>query len=68
MTKTEYKVGETFQFGLKTFKCVEHGYCHECVLQKIDECNYFVGECDEFNRTDKKNVTFIEVEETDKQE
>lgn len=70
MAKTEYKVGETFQFGLKTLKCVEHKSCncYECALQEIYECNYFVGECDEFNRTDKKNVIFIEVEETDKQE
>lgn len=25
MAKTEYKVGETFQFGLKTLKCVGGG-------------------------------------------
>lgn len=26
MAKTEYKVGETFQFGLKTLKCVGGGW------------------------------------------
>lgn len=34
MAKTEYKVGETFQFGLKTLKCVDNGEeegCDNCI-------------------------------------
>lgn len=76
MAKTEYKVGETFQFGLKTLQCVEgeENFCANCFLQSFsgDGCGFLndhmVGGCSNFFREDKKNVIFIEVEETDKQE
>nr|DAS27142.1 MAG TPA: hypothetical protein [Caudoviricetes sp.] len=76
MEKTEYKVGETFQFGLKTLKCVEGNgnYCANCFLQQFAEygcdflIDYVVGYCSKLLRTDDNDVIFIEVEETDKQE
>lgn len=76
MAKTEYKVGETFQFGLKTLKCVEREWstCDNCFLQLFSEnrCRFLndhvVGHCSKFFREDKKSVIFIEVEETDKQD
>lgn len=72
----EYKVGETFQFGLKTLECVEQegNFCANCFLQLFSEdgCEFLndhvVGYCSKFFREDKKSVIFIEVEETDKQE
>lgn len=74
MAKTEYKVGETFQFGLKTLKCVEgnENYCANCFLQPFaeDVCEFLtdhvVGYCNKSHRSDNKGVIFIEVEETDK--
>ena len=69
MAKTEYKVGETFQFGLKTLKCVEaEKNCEGCILTDIENCNEFVGSCYPNTREDHKDVIFIEVEETNKQE
>lgn len=73
MAKTEYKVGETFQFGLKTLKCVdiEDRWCYNCVFKNM-RCmvivNKFTGPCAAISREDRKSVSFIEVEETDKQE
>lgn len=72
----EYKVGETFQFGLKTLECVEQewGNCDNCFLQPFAEygCELLtdcaVGYCDKLRRSDNKAVAFIEVEETNKQE
>lgn len=32
MAKAECKVGETFQFGLKTLKCVEGTSCKRCMF------------------------------------
>lgn len=67
MAKTEYKVGETFQFGLKTLKCVE-GYdnCVGCAIASLIDCHKFIGECSAHLREDFRDVIFIEVEETDK--
>lgn len=73
MTKTEYKVGETFQFGLKTLKCVDNGEeegCDNCIFHdmKCVDLDEFTGPCAKGLREDGKRVAFIEVEETDKQE
>ncbi len=68
MAKTGYKVGETFQFGLKTLKCVEAGENREgCILTNNEDCNEFVGSCYPNTREDHEDVIFIEVEETGKQ-
>lgn len=76
MAKTEYKVGEIFQFGLKTLKCVEGTSCKECMFY-LDVWDSFclhndhieyVGPCVKKYRKDRTDVIFIEVEETDKQE
>lgn len=69
MAKTEFEVGETFQFGLKTLKCVEaEENCTGCVIASLMDCNKFVGECSPHCREDFRDVIFIEIEETDKQE
>ena len=63
----EYKLGEVFQFGKIKLKCVQSSSsnCYRCILEKFDNCDYFIGDCDEFHRSDKKNVIFIEVKEED---
>lgn len=71
MAKKEYKVGETFQFGLKTLKCVEGDRCSECAfsnelwdqfcLNKIHV--EYIGPCVKKDREDRTGVIFIEVEE-----
>lgn len=66
MAKTEYKVGETFQFGLKTLKCVHDKIyeCENCALRSVDNnCEHFVGPCTANSRTDGLAVIFIEGEE-----
>lgn len=66
MAKTEYKVGETFQFGLKTLKCVHDKIyeCENCALRSVDNnCEHFVGPCTANSRTDGLAVIFIEAEE-----
>lgn len=68
----EYKVGEVFQFGKKKLKCVL-GTCDKCVMRHVDSigCDVmsdYLGNCKANDRSDNKNVIFIEVEETDKQE
>lgn len=66
MAKTEYKVGETFQFGLKTLKCVHDKIyeCENCALRSMDDdCERFVGPCTANSRTDGLAVIFIEGEE-----
>lgn len=76
MAKTEYKVGETFQFGLETLKRVEGTSCERCMLDS-DIWNSFcfhdyhiehAGPCVMKDRKDQTAVIFIEVEETGKQE
>ena len=76
MAKTEYKVGETFQFGLKTLKCVEGIKCIECAFYNHAWDSFcfnnihieYIGSCAKKDREDHTDVIFIEVEETDKQE
>ena len=73
MANTEYKVDETFQFGLKTLKCVEGDGCSECAffnevwdpscLNKIHV--EYVGPCVKKDREDRTDVIFIEVEENE---
>lgn len=69
MKKKEYKIGETFQFGLKTLKCVEavEG-CYGCALRDIEciDLDTFIGTCTSIGRSDNEQVIFIEVKETDK--
>lgn len=66
----EYKIGEVFQFGKIKLKCVEvsHFDCVGCILAQTSPCNEFVGGCAPYETQDKKNVIFVEVEKTDKQE
>lgn len=68
--KTEYKVGEVFQFGKKKLKCVLHGEfdCTGCVLYRVNSCRKFVGECTETSRKDRNDVIFIEVDEIENKE
>lgn len=61
----EYKVGEVFQFGKKKLKCVDvlHNNCTGCFLYGFDDCVSCIGECSWAQRSDRKNVVFIEVTE-----
>lgn len=69
MAKTEFKIGEIFQFGLIKLKCVEYKGIHPC-----EECFFhckclraltkiLVGCCDKYRREDKTDVIFVKVEE-----
>lgn len=70
MAKTEFEVGETFQFGLKTLKCVEGTSCKRCMFNSDiwgSFCFYnyhikYVGPCAKEDREDRTGVIFIEVE------
>lgn len=66
MKKKEFVIGETFLFGLKKLKVVEDdkrcAVCYLCELG-ICGCSSLVGSCWRKERTDKKNVAFVEVEE-----
>lgn len=65
MEKTEYKVGEEFQVGFKTLKCVEGEGCEGCFLRErfLDCCilEEFIGPCISYSREDGKDVIFVEV-------
>ena len=65
MEKTEYKVGEEFQVGFKTLKCVEGEGCGGCFLRErfLDCCilEEFIGPCISYSREDGKDVIFVEV-------
>lgn len=65
MEKTEYKVGEEFQIGFKTLKCVEGVDCECCFLrEKFLDCyilEEFIGPCISYSREDSKDVIFVEV-------
>lgn len=65
MEKTEYKVGEEFQVGFKTLKCVEGEGCEGCFLRErfLDCCilKEFIGPCISYSREDGKDVIFVEV-------
>lgn len=63
--KTEFKLGEEFQYGLVKLKCVKRiGDCsHECYFVKNQlSCNVkFIGWCLREERQDKTDVMFTEV-------
>lgn len=74
MKKKEFAVGEVFQFGLKKLKVVEDkndlkSACKDCYMQEI--CKHFwvsiihtaIGPCEDFRRSDKKCVHFVEVDD-----
>lgn len=67
MEKTEYKVGEEFQIGFKTLKCVVGEGCEGCFLRErfLDCCilEEFIGPCISYSREDGKDVVFVEVKE-----
>lgn len=51
--------------GKIKLKCVEvsHDDCVGCILAQTSPCNEFVGGCAPYERSDKKNVIFIEAKE-----
>lgn len=71
MERTEYKVGEEFQVGFKTLKCVEGQVCEGCFLRgKFLDCcilEEFIGPCISYSREDGKDVIFVEGEENETQ-
>lgn len=67
MEEREYKIGERFQFGLKTLECKKEDAYYSC-----DECAFkpyfcatikrYIGYCSSNSRSDKQNVYFKEVD------
>lgn len=67
--KTEFAVGEEFQYGLKTLRCVKPknpGLCEGCYFegQSCDEEER--GRCVADSRSDGENVIFVEVKPENK--
>ena len=69
MTREELNklnIGDTFAIGEKKFKIMESLSCDECSLDLGCTALDFYGlrpECSKFQRHDKKNVVFKEIEE-----
>ena len=63
MKKKEFAVGETFQFGRVRLKAIEGNCCAKCFLcrHEVADCSPLVGRCNALERTDKKEVIFVEV-------
>ena len=74
MAKKEFEIGEEFQFGLTTLKCVEatqhnngNYLCKGCLFDYDNSCGYefiqdAIGPCGGSVRKDSKSVIFIKVE------
>lgn len=72
MKRKEFQVGETVQCGLTTLHVVEQGTISNCCAcffdalcsasggKYIDNITKIAGACCGFERSDKKNVIFIE--------
>lgn len=74
--KTEFAVGEEFQYGLKTLRCVavenRVDICNGCVLKptipNVECCDCrFTGSCDGNEREDATDVIFVEVKPENEQ-
>ena len=70
MEKKEIKIGETFQCGVLTLKCIEGGRsCRGCLF--FEDRNYecseaitnILGECTATDRRDCKNAIFVKVKQ-----
>lgn len=69
--KTEFQIGEEFQCGLVRLKCIAQREdlgtdCTGCILDGINCCakiDILMGRCADYERTDKRNVIFVKVEE-----
>ena len=64
----ERKIGEIFEFEGKTLKAIEskHYTCYDCFFNSGNCSKYNIGYCEPKNRTDKKNIIFVEVEQLQK--
>ena len=64
----ERKIGEVFEFEGKTLKAIEskHYTCYDCFFNSGNCSKYNAGYCEPKNRTDKKNIIFVEVEQPQK--
>lgn len=68
MAKKNFKIGETFQFGLIRLKCEEakENDCTSCYMFKFpNACKEFrecIGCCLKEMREDKTDVIFVKVE------
>lgn len=74
--KTEFAIGEEFQYGLKTLRCVavenRVDICNGCVLKptipNVECCDCrFTGSCDGNEREDATDVIFVEVKPENEQ-
>lgn len=69
MAKTEFKVGEEFDFGLMKLKVEKRtpwDGCCKCVFHNTKLCKYidkYIGSCFDFKRSDKTDIVFVKMEE-----
>lgn len=65
--KTEFEVGEVFQFGLIKLKCNANprkSICDMCYFVDLSYCDAgAIGHCQGWSRKDKTDVIFEKVEE-----
>lgn len=66
--KKEYNIGEIFQCGLLYIQCIQQRTslgvsCKGCMFHNsgtcVDDIEEIVGYCDEYHRSDNKNVIFV---------
>lgn len=71
MAKKELKIGETFQFGTMTLRCVKAtDECSGCIFDMPDKCDKHhmaIGACLGDSRTDKTSVIFVKVDDDELQ-
>lgn len=68
--KTEFAIGEEFQYGLKTLRCVKSetpAFCDECYFGRKPCDEEEKGHCVADSRSDGENVIFIEVKPENKE-
>lgn len=69
MAKKELKIGETFQFGAMTLRCVKAtDECSGCIFDMPDKCDKHhmaIGACLGDSRADKTSVIFVKVDDNE---
>lgn len=64
----EMKIGQTFDFELSRFQCIEFSAessfpCNVCVFrnENCSEIHHFTGSCLKSRRSDRKSVIFVKI-------
>lgn len=66
--KTQFEIGEIFNFGLVKLKAVESCDCEGCFFEYLEKCTdvneFYVGQCDpDYRKENTGGIKFIEVKE-----